>query len=80
MKKFYAYASKGGVFVPEVNMGDDVKKGDTIGIIYSPRTFETIEELKAPQDGYIFTIREDPIAHAGDALIAVPKLLERIKN
>lgn len=80
MKKFYAYAKKGGVFMSEVKMGDVVKKGDRIGFIYSPRTFEVLDELKAPQDGYIFTIREDPIAHIGDALIAVPKLLERIKN
>ncbi len=36
--------------------------------------------MKAPQDRYIFTIREDPIAHMSDALIAVPKLLERIRN
>lgn len=80
MKKYYAYAGKGGVFVSEVKMGDEVKKGDRIGFIYSPRTFETIDELKAPQDGYVFTIREDPIAHIGDPLIAIPRLLEKIKN
>lgn len=80
MKKFYAYAQKGGVFIPEVKLGDVVKKGERIGFIYSPRTFEVLDELKAPQDGYIFTIREDPIAHMGDALIAVPRLLERIRN
>jgi predicted deacylase len=80
MKRFYAYAKKGGVFVPEVKMGDEVKEGETIGIIYSPRTFEIVDELTAPQDGYIFTIREDPIAHIGDPLISVPRLLERIRN
>ncbi len=80
MKKFYAYAGKGGVFMPEVEMGDEVQKGDRIGFIYSPRTFEVLDELKAPQDGFIFTIREDPIAHIGDPLIAVPKLLEKIRN
>jgi predicted deacylase len=80
MKKFYVYAKKGGIFVPEVKLGDVVKKDERIGVIYSPRTFEVLDELKAPQDGYIFTIREDPVAHIGDPLISVPKLLERIKN
>ena len=68
------------MFIPEAKLGDVVKKGERIGFIYSPRTFEVLDELKAPQDGYIFTIREDPIAHMGDALIAVPRLLERIRN
>jgi len=79
-RKFYAYADKGGIFIPEVKMGDKVEEGDRIGFIYSPRTFETLQVLKAPQTGYIFTIREDPVAHQGDALISVPRLLERIRN
>jgi predicted deacylase len=79
-KKFYAFAQKGGIFIPEVELGDMVEKGDRIGYIYSPRTFETLQVLKAPQTGYVFTVRENPVAHQGDALIAVPRLLERIRN
>jgi predicted deacylase len=79
-KKFYAFAQRGGIFIPEVELGDMVEGGDRIGFIYSPRTFETLQVLKAPQTGYVFTVRENPVVHQGDALIAVPRLLERIRN
>ena len=79
-KKYYTFCQKGGIFIPEVELGDIVEKGDRIGYIYSPRTFETIEELRAVQTGYVFSIRENPVAHQGDALIAVPELLEWVEN
>lgn len=80
MKKYYTYAQKGGIFIPEVELCDIVEKDARIGFIYSPRTFETIEVLTAPQSGYVFTIRENPVAHQGDSLIAVPEVLEWLVN
>jgi predicted deacylase len=80
MNKFYAYNQKGGIFIPEVELGELVEKDQRIGHIYSPRTFETLEVLKAPQSGYIFSIRETPVAHQGDALISVPEVLEWVDN
>lgn len=79
-KKYNAYAQKGGIFIPEVDLGDIVEKGDRLGYIYSPRTFETLEVIKAPQTGYVFTIKENPVVHQGDSLIAVPAVLDRIDN
>jgi predicted deacylase len=80
MKQYYTFAQKGGIFIPEVKLGDIVKKGDRIGYIYSPRTFNTLQILEAPQSGYIFTIRENPVVHQGDALIAVPEIMEWLEN
>ncbi|MCW4049580.1 MAG: succinylglutamate desuccinylase/aspartoacylase family protein [Candidatus Bathyarchaeota archaeon] len=75
-----SYTQKGGVFVPTVKLGDIVKKGDPVGFIYSPRTFETIETLYSKQDGYVFTIRENPVAHQGDGLVSVPEILGWLEN
>jgi predicted deacylase len=80
MKKYYAFAHKAGIFIPEVELGDIVEKGQRIGYIYSPRDFKTLQVLEAPQSGYVFSIRENPVVHQGDALIAVPELLEYIDN
>jgi predicted deacylase len=80
LKKYYTFAQKGGIFIPEVELGDIVEEGDRIGYIYSPRTFETLEVLRAPQSGYVFTIRENPVVHQGDNLISVPEVLEWIDN
>jgi predicted deacylase len=79
-KKYSSIAQKGGIFVSKVKLGDIVKKEDEIGFIYSPRTFEILETLYAPQEGYVFSIRENPVVHQGDRLISVPTILEWIEN
>lgn len=79
-RDYSASAGVGGIFIPTVGLGDVVKKGQEIGFIYSPRTFKTLEKLYAPQDGYIFTVRENPVAHIGDRLIGVPEIIEWIEN
>jgi predicted deacylase len=73
-------ANQGGIFIPEVKLGDVVKKGERLGYIYSPRTFETLEQILAPQDGYIFTIRQNPVVHQGDNLVSVPKVMKWLEN
>lgn len=73
-KPFTARAGVGGVFVPQVTLGDIVKKGDPVGFVYSPRNFETLETLHAPSDGYVFRISENPVCHPGDYLISIPEI------
>jgi len=79
-KTFVAHTQKAGVFIPTVNLGDAVKKGQEVGYVYSPRTFQVLEHLTAPQDGYVFTIRQNPIVQPGDGLVSVPQVLEWLEN
>jgi predicted deacylase len=78
--RFTAAAPVGGVFLPQVSVGDLVKKGDPLGLLYSPRSFETLATLRSPTDGFVFSIRENPVAHAGDVLVAIPEILEWLEN
>jgi predicted deacylase len=73
-------APKGGVFVPKVKLGDVVKKGDELGLIYSPRTFKEIKNVKSPRDGIVFSIVENPIIVAGQPLMRIPEIIEEIIN
>jgi hypothetical protein len=79
-KNYVTYADKAGIFIPEVELREIVEKGKKIGYIYSPRTFETLEEVYSPQDGFVFTIRENPVVHQGDSLVSVPKVISWIEN
>jgi len=79
-KEAGVFAGKGGVFLPRVNLGDTVKMGEEVGIIYSPRTFRVLERLVAPQDGYVFSVRENPVVNAGDRVLAVPEIIEVLEN
>jgi len=74
------FTSVGGVFVPSVELGDVVSEGQEIGIVYSPRTFEVLERLEAPQGGYVFSARENPVVNAGTRVMAVPEILEVLTN
>jgi predicted deacylase len=79
-RTFTSQASKGGVFLPSVKIGDTMSEGEKVGYIYSPRTFEILEEPRAVQDGYVFNIRENPVVHQGDRLVATPRILEWLEN
>ena len=79
-KVYAAHSQKGGVFIPTVKLGDTIKKDQEVGYVYSPRTFEVLERLKAPQDGYVFTIRQNPVVQPGDSLVGVPEVLEWLEN
>jgi len=74
------FANKGGVFLPSVGLGDVVEEGQEVGVIYSPRSFEVLERLVAPQDGYVFSVRENPVVNVGARVMAAPAILEVLKN
>ena len=57
-----------------------MEKGQEVGYVYSPGTFKVLERLMAPQDGYVFTIRQNPVVQPGDSLVAVPEVLEWLEN
>jgi predicted deacylase len=77
---FTAHCKKGGVFIPAVKLGDAVRKGQEVGYIYSPRTFETLETLAVPQDGYVFSIRQNPVVQPGDGLVSAPEVMGWLDN
>ncbi len=79
-KESGVFAGKGGVFLPSVGLGEIVSKGDEVGVIYSPRNFKVVERLVAPQDGYVFSVRENPVVNAGERVLAIPEIIEVLEN
>jgi predicted deacylase len=72
--------NKGGCFIPSVEMGDVVEEGDEVGVVYSPRTFEVIETLRAHRNGYVSSIRKYPVKSAGEAVMSILEILEVVRN
>lgn len=64
----YLNASVGGVFIPSVSHGARLKKGETIGRIVDPLGGTVLDEVRAPQDGMLFTIRDYPIVVEGSLM------------
>lgn len=64
----YLNASASGLFVPEVSHGTKLKAGDLIGEIVDPLNGIVLDEVRAPQPGLLFTIRDYPIVDEGSLM------------
>ena len=64
----YLNASASGLFVPVVKHGAFVSKGDLVGRIVDPLGGKVLDEVRAPQGGMLFTIRDYPIVDEGSLM------------
>lgn len=64
----YLNATASGLFVPEVSHGARLKEGDLIGNIVDPLCGKVLDEVRAPQGGMLFTIRDFPIVDEGSLM------------
>lgn len=66
------HATRSGLFILEVErIGVNITKGANIGKIVSPLTGEILEEIVAPNDGYLLTVREHPVVYKGAIMARV---------
>ncbi len=70
----FVNASSSGVFVTRYSNNCMVKKGESIGRIVSSLTGEIIEDVKAPADGLMFTLRAYPVVYEGSLLARIHRM------
>lgn len=61
----YLNATRGGLFVPAIRHWEQLKQGELIGQIIDPLSGGVRDEVIAPMDGILFTIRDYPIVDEG---------------
>ncbi len=64
----YLNASVGGVFIPNVQHGARLKKDEMIGQIVDPLCGKVLDEVRTPEDGMLFTIRDYPVVVEGSLM------------
>ena len=64
----YLNAAVSGLFVPDTVHRTELKKGELIGRIVDPLRGVVLDEVKAPVDGMLFTIRDYPIVDEGSLM------------
>lgn len=63
-------ASRAGMFIPEIENGAAITKGQTLGLVTD--TFaKKSKKIVAPLDGYVFCINHQAVVNQGDALFHV---------
>lgn len=70
-------ATQGGYFEPLVDPRPtfrEVSKGDQVGRVISPHTFEVLETLTSPVDGIVFLLSRSNMIHPGEWGFAVVDL------
>ena len=68
---FYLNCESSGLFVSYQRLKDPVKKGEIIGIVQNPLMGATEEEVVAPTDGILMTLREHPSVTEGSLVARV---------
>lgn len=63
----------GGLFLATVQPGDEVRAGDQLGILYSPRDFGQVATVTSPNDAVVLSIAENPVLHTGDSAAMLGK-------
>lgn len=64
----YLNAKVGGLFIQRVHHWEKLNKGDLIGQIIDPLSGKVLDNVTAPVDGILFTIREYPIVDEGSLI------------
>jgi hypothetical protein len=67
----YLNAGTAGIFVPLQSLGQVIREGEVVGNIVDCGAGEVIEELRAPADGLLFTLREYPVVYPGNLIARV---------
>lgn len=71
-KTKWVRASRAGMFIPEIENGLLVNKGQTLGVVTD--TFaKRSKKIIAPSEGYVFCINHQAVVNQGDALFHVGK-------
>lgn len=64
----YLNSKVSGVFIPDVKHWTPLKKGEVVGHVVDPLSGKILDEVTAPIDGILFTIREYPIVDEGSLI------------
>ncbi len=60
-----------GIFIPYVENGSDVVKEQLLGIVANPLSGTVAQEVRAPRDGLLFTLRAYPATYPGSLLARI---------
>lgn len=64
----YLNAPCSGIYMKEKKHGSEVEKGELVGKIVNPLSGDVIAEIKSPEKGMIFTVREYPVVEEGSLM------------
>ncbi|SFR76539.1 M14 family metallopeptidase [Anaeromicropila populeti] len=65
------HAEASGIFVPDIEHWNGIRKGDAVGSIIEPITGEIKHKILAPCSGMVFSLREYPVVYEGSLIARI---------
>lgn len=75
-KSSWVRASYAGIFHTRVNLGEDIKKNQLLGVITDPFGTESFK-IKCRVTGKVIGLNHNPIVHKGDAIMHIATVKEK---
>ena len=63
--------TEAGMFLKEVKVGSQLKKGQKIGEVCDLYSGKRLEELTSPEDGFLITLRQYPIVYEKEPIAII---------
>ena len=70
-EEFLVRTSAAGIVLKEVKVGSFLKKGQKIGEVHDIYSGKILEELMAPMDGLLITLRQYPIVYEKEPIAII---------
>ncbi len=74
----YLNAPCSGIYMKEKEHGAIVRSGESVGKIIDPLSGDVLADIKVPENGMIFTVREYPVVEEGSLMGRI--LREKVLN
>jgi predicted deacylase len=71
---FFVNADTSGVIIPAVSHSVRIKAGESLCQIVEPFEGKVLQDVLAPTDGFVFTMRTFPIVYEGSLISRIFKL------
>lgn len=75
----WIYSHRSGILKSKVELGQMIHKNDIIGLINDPFSADTVEPVRAPQDGIVVGVNRHPLIHEGQTIFKIASFIDNIR-
>ncbi len=72
----WIHSHRSGILKSRVELGQMIRKNEIIGVINDPFSADTVEPVKAPQDGIVVGVNRHPLIHEGQTIFKIATFID----
>ena len=75
----WIYSHRSGILKSKVELGQRIQLNEVIGVINDPFSADTVEPVKAPQDGIVVGVNRHPLIHEGQTIFKIASFIDNVR-